>query len=510
MAINTKQRTIESIFSIAIRAAAFLAVLFAAAGSLIAQGSADLRVESKVASTYRIGEKLTYNVTFGGFKNAAYVETAVASSGTLSGRSAVELRSKIKTLEVVSAAFMHVDESRVIFVEPESGVPIYLVKTDSTSVTPKEYIFDYLKEPNSKYDLISVVYKARESAGVGAFSFVENGEVYTVTFVPGQNERVKTESGEFDTIMTMVQSEFLTKLGISQLKINFSTDEYHVPVLFRFKTPRADFRASLLSISLNAPEPTVVATPIPTPIVPATPKAPPTPEVYVDNRPLLPELGFQLGEMLEYRVTQGSRPAGVIALSARERKQFQGEDSLLLTAAVTAVEPGSQALTLGDGAKVQVDPDTLAPRWLESRFNSSFAGLSQSVTFDRKTGQIISGAGKAVEAPIGTHTLLSLFYAMRSFNLRPSKDPANPVNDTRVAVFWDAKPYIFTLRPSNPEDIMINGEHFSAQQITINTGDKELDALSPRVWIGTDSRIPLKFTIGTYQGELIAATAKPL
>jgi hypothetical protein len=102
-------------------------------------------------------------------------------------------------------------------------------------------------------------------------------------------------------------------------------------------------------------------------------------------------------------VTHAGRPAGVIAVSARERKQFQGEDSLLLTAAVTAVEPGAQALSLGDGAKVQVDPDTLAPRWLESRFNSSFSGLTQSVTFDRKTGQIISSSGKD-SAPIDTHT----------------------------------------------------------------------------------------------------------
>jgi hypothetical protein len=96
---------------------------------------------------------------------------------------------------------------------------------------------------------------------------------------------------------------------------------------------------------------------------------------------------------------------------------------------------------------------------------------------------------------------------MRSFNLRPSKDPKNPVNDTRVAVFWESKAYVFTLRPSDPEDIAINGEKVSAQLITINTGSAQLDALALKVWLSTEGRVPLRFSFGTFQADLISQTS---
>jgi hypothetical protein len=96
---------------------------------------------------------------------------------------------------------------------------------------------------------------------------------------------------------------------------------------------------------------------------------------------------------------------------------------------------------------------------------------------------------------------------MRSFNLRPSKDPGNPVNDTRVAVFWESKAYVFTLRPSNPEEIISNGEKTSAQLITITTGNLELDALALKVWLSTEGRVPLRLSVGAFQADLISQTS---
>ena len=116
------------------------------------------------------------------------------------------------------------------------------------------------------------------------------------------------------------------------------------------------------------------------------------------------------------------------------------------------------------------------------------------------------GAAKPVDAPIGTHTALSLIYAMRSFNLKPSRTASNPVNDTRVAVFWGQKALIVTLRPSPPEVITINGQKISAQLIAINTGDKELDAMAPKVWLSADERVPVRFSAGPYQADLVSRT----
>ncbi len=170
--------------------------------------------------------------------------------------------------------------------------------------------------------------------------------------------------------------------------------------------------------------------------------------MYVDNQPLLTELGFLLGELLEYQVTMHGKPAGTIALNTKERKRVDGQDCLLLTAAVMSVAPGSTSLRSGDLMQVRVDPNTLAPKYYESKFSSPFASLNQTLTFDPNGGEVGTGGKSTVDAPVGTHTILSLMYAIRSFNLKPSKDPSNPVNDTRVAVFWGDKPLIFTLRPS--------------------------------------------------------------
>src|SRR5690606_21699427 len=97
----------------------------------------------------------------------------------------------------------------------------------------------------------------------------------------------------------------------------------------------------------------------------------------------------------------------------------------------------------------------------------------------------------------------SLIFAMRSFNLKPSPVRDRPVNDTRVAVFWESQPYVFTLRPSQPAEITINGEMRQAQQISINTGHPQLDQLQLKVWLGMDaSRTPPRLTAALHQPDL--------
>lgn len=464
-------------------------------------------VSAEVPSRLRVGEKLSYNISFSRFLNAGHAELFVVSRGKIGATEAVEIRSRIKTFDLVSAAFFLVDESRTIYVAPDSVLPVYLSKISHLGPIPKESIANYLTLPASNFDIVSLIYKARESGGVGTYPVLENDKVFTVTFQTTTSERLKTDAGEFDTTISTVQSEFLTAGGIKDFKINFSTDDAHVPVMLRFKTAKGEFRAVLSSLSLPEP-PALPLPPTPTPTsTPAPAKKPtPVPDAYVDNKPLAPELGFQLGETLDYRVTYSSKPSGVITLKAGERKMFEKEDSLELSVTVTSIEPGSSTLNPGDNAMAQVDPETLAPQRTETRFVSPFIGLKQVLTFDKRTGGVSFGAEKPLDAPVGTHSIVSLIYAMRSFNLKPSKDPSNPVNDTRVAVFWESRPYIFTLRPSNAEEITINGEKVSAQLITITTDDKQLDGLAIKVWLSTEGRVPLRFSIGAYQAELITKT----
>ncbi|HQU94345.1 MAG TPA: DUF3108 domain-containing protein, partial [Pyrinomonadaceae bacterium] len=438
-----------------------------------------------------------------------YAEIYCVSSGSLSGKAAIELRSKVKTLNLVSAAVAQIDEVRTTFVDPESGSPLYISRTDNSEGLPKETISDFRQTGAASLDLLSLIYKIRHLGGSGTANVQVGEKVYSVAFSPSGTEKVTVPAGDWDTSIISVQSDYFTEQGFVDVKINLTADEAKVPVLIRLnKTKKSGYRVEAASIQTIVPDPPANPTPTPTPAVPvATPRPTATPEPYVPNQALAPELAFQLGETLEYRVTAGGRPVGTFVTRARERVQVAGRDTLILSLTVTNASPGNPILALNDSIVANVDPVSLAPYTLNIRMAGPLASLTQSVIFDDRTGSITFKGTSKVDAPIATHSILSLVYAMRSFNLKPSKVRDNPVNDTRVAVFWDSRPYVFTLRPSAAAEITVNGEKRQAQLITINTGNRELDQLGLKVWLSVDAtRVPLRFSAGQYQADLVSVS----
>ena len=461
---------------------------------------------------FRVGERVTYTVSFDKFNEVAYGEIYCVSRGALSGKDAVELRSKFKTLNLLSATTAAIDESRVVFVDPVSGNPLYSTRIDNSLGVPSESVRDSRQAASSAHDLLSLIYQIRHMNGSGAANFQEGERVYGVTFTPTGNERITVPAGDFETTIVSITSEYLTELGFTDVKINLTADDAKVPVLIRLnKTKKSGYRIQAASIQTIIPE-TVEVKPTPTPLPVATPspRATPTPDIYQPNEPLAPELAFQLGETLEYRVTTGGRPVGTFVTRARERVQIAGRDTLILSATATNAVPGNPFLALNDSIIVNADPLTLEPFTIDIRMVGPLAFLTQSAVFDARTGSIIYKGSNRVDAPVATHSILSLIYAMRSFNLKPSPVRDRPVNDTRVAVFWESQPYVFTLRPSQPAEITINGETRQAQQITINTGNPQLDQLQIKVWLSMEaSRVPLRFTAGPYQADLVSVSRIP-
>ncbi|HMJ07738.1 MAG TPA: DUF3108 domain-containing protein, partial [Pyrinomonadaceae bacterium] len=395
-----------------------------------------------------------------------------------------------------------------VFADPDSGMPLYVSAVQHTSGLPQETVSNYLTLPAQGYDLVTLIYKIRQNGGNGALSLYEGGKLYGVTMQIVGTEKVKTGAGEFDTSVVAVQSDFFTEHGLKDVRINLSNDEFKIPVELRFKTAKGEFDAVAASVTVAEPEtaatPVAIQTPLPSPM----PKPIVTPMPYVENQPLAPELAFQLGESLEYRISAGGQPVGNFKIEAKERKEMDGLDTLLLQARATKSEPQNRAFAVNDVISAQVSPETLAPKRSELRFSGNFKTYNQIAQFDSATGSITFNGTSVIDAPIGTHSILSLFYAVRSFNLKPSRDSKNPVNDTRVAVFWENQPYIFTLRPSAPEIIDLRGQKVSAQLISISTGNPTLDLLNIKIWLGNDgSRVPLRFAIGNYEGELVSETA---
>jgi len=465
------------------------------------------KVQTLPATPFRIGERLTYNISFESINNAAYAEIYAVSRGKLGEKDAVELRSKIKTNEIVSAFYL-LDETRTTYAASDSGLPLYVRKISNAGVTPKETIDNYLVNSTAYNDLLTMIYQARNAGGAGNFSFQEDERIYNAVFqTNGKSERLKTDAGEFDTTISTVQSDFLIEKGITNLRINFSSDTARVPVLIRFKTAKGDFRADLASVQTTEPETSAEPTPIPTntPRPQVTPKPVVTPTPYIENEPLAAELPFKLGETLEYQISTGGRMIGLVTLQAKERKQFSGQDNLLLTATVTGTEPNQQIFGLNDSIKAQVNPLSLAPQESQLKLSGALAGFNQQLLFDQRAGAVVGGKGNRVDIPVNTHSILSLAYAIRSFNLKPSKDLTNPVNDTRVAIFLDTQAYVVTLRPSNADIINLQGEKISAQLVSISTGNQTIDQYNLRLWLSNDEkRVPLRLMFGNYQADLVS------
>ena len=470
-----------------------------------ASAQAQTRIVPLPPTPFRIGEKLTYNISFERFDNAAYAEIYAVSRGKLGDKDAVELRSKIKTNELVSAFYL-IDETRTTYAASDSGLPLYVRKTSNAEVTPKETVSNYLVNPTAYNDLLTVIYQARNAGGSGSFSLQEDDKIYNAVFVnSGKTEKIKNVAGEFDTSVSTVESNFLTENGIKNLSINFSTDEARIPVLIRFKTAKGAFRAEIASVQNTEPETAVEPTPIPIQIQQPTPRPIATPTPYIENQPLLKDLPFALGETLEYQVTNSGQMVGLVALQAKERKQLSGQDSLVLTATVTETQANQQIFKLNDAIRANVNPESLAPQQIEIKLNGALAEFNQQILFDQRTGAAVSNKGTQMEIPVGTHSILSLAYAIRSFNLKRSRDLTNPVNDTRVAVFLDSKAFVFTLRPSDANILNLRGETVSAQLISISTGNPAIDRYNLRVWLTTDEkRLPLRLSFGTYQADLVS------
>ncbi|MGH9949340.1 MAG: DUF3108 domain-containing protein [Pyrinomonadaceae bacterium] len=456
--------------------------------------------QTEPAGVYRVGERITYNISLDKFKNVAYAETEVVSRGKFNGKDAFEIHSKLKTLNFVTVDFLLVDTARTVFVSPVDGSPIYVKDLDYSSGAPLESVTNFSDTAAGSFDLSSILFKIRASGPSGAFQIYEGGKQYGVTYNMIGTETVKTDAGDFPTNIIDVQSNFLTEHGIANLKINLSNEESAIPVQFRAKTSKGEFRASAASIQIAVPEATPTETPLPLKTPLPTPKPTPAAPVYIENQPLT-DKPFDLGETLEYSVTTGGRNVGTVVLTAKERKLVLGKDSLILSATATNAV-ATDLFRIGNGIRSNVDPNLLSPYDSEVRFDGPLAGFNQSVKFDTDSGKAVVN-GASIDIPVGTHNILSLIYAMRQFNLSPSRNSTNPTNDTRVAVFWLGQANVFVLRPAVPQVITIGERKISAQQISIATGNPQLDALSLKVWLSDDiRRIPVRFAIGAYQLDL--------
>jgi len=460
---------------------------------------------AQTTTTLKTGERLTYNISFGNLDSAGFAETRVVSKGKLEGRDAVELFGKLTSFELLNAAFYSWDFERTVFVSPIDGSPLYIKETSKNGIAPLVTVRNYLNGAAPEFDLLSLLFRVRTFGGVGNFSILEGGERHNVDLVVTGGETVSTSAGTFETQISEVQSSLLSGMGIREFRINLTADDRKLPVQIRFRTPTGVIRMRLASIQdlSPAPSPSVTITPAPTPV--ATPTPEPTPRPYQDNMPLTADLPFSLGESLDFIVSKSGTEIAKVRLAASERRLFEDKDSLHLTARVLSTAQGNDLFSSSDLAEAWVDPDTLVPSISSLRLEGPLSEYSRTVKLNQTEGTAMVGPAPPVQIPVGTHSLLSLAYAVRAFSFRIDPDPNNPANDTRVSIFAGSEPLVVTMRPTGREEIEVAGRKWKSQSLSIRSGVPFIDSRNIRLWISLDSRrLPLRIEFGEYSADLAA------
>ena len=471
---------------------------------------------------YRTGERLTYNVSFSNFISAAHVELQVVARGNFFGREGIQLRAHAETTGLVNAALFAINNDYVTYVDPATGLPFHsqqVVREGTrTSDTSRAFndpagttvIPSALKagESPGTYDFVSAIYRLR------ALPLVE-GSTYYLS-VKGETEdyqaevkvtgrqAIKTLVGSFNTLVGHVRVTNNSRANNYRIRIFFSDDERHVPVLITARIAAGELRAELAGSEFVKPVApvTVPTTPVKPPIEGPTPVVPPQPpddsgDANLDNLP------FKVGEQLNYQIFLGDTTpqAGTATFQVRARTRQFDRDALMFTLRAQTTNAAQRLFFANDQISSYVDPKTLLPFRSEMNLAEGTRRMSQTLTINQDYGTATSDKGQRIEIPIGTHEYLSFFYVARTFNITPPRRNA-------VSILVNNQPKTLFITSLRRETIQIGSQTIPAIQLSLTTDDPQPDKYLFRVWISDDKRrLPVRLTASTPLGQVRADLA---
>ena len=485
-------------------------LLLALTFPLIAQQMEAVTPLSLAQSPYRVGERLTYNVSFSNFPSAAHVEVEVVSHANHFGRDAIQLRAHVETSGVVNVALFAINNDYVTYIDPESGLPFRSEETVRDAIRSADSVQDFSQPagneaipPKQKgfpgtFDFLSVFYRARAlqlaEGGIYNFSVRGEGTEYQAELKVTGRETIRTNVGSFPTIVTQIK---VPNSPLRSLRIYFTDDAGHVPVLMITRLSAGELRAELAGSELIKP-PGETATPTP-PII-AAPRPSPSPAV---PPPLSSNLPFKLGEELNYQVFIGSSntPLGMASFQVRGRSRYFERDGLLLTVTAQTTGAGARIFVARDQIDSYVDPKSLLPYRTSMNLAEGQRRLNQILTTNQDTGTVTTDKGLRIEIPVGTHDYVSFFYVIRTLI---------PVTGKRSAVSMlvENKPKTIFIDALPRESIDLGPRRVQAIPLKLTTDDPEPDKYQLRLWLSDErQRLPLRITCITKLGPLRADLA---
>ena len=475
------------------------------------------------SAPYRAGEKLTYNVSFSNFTTAAHVELFNAGRGRFFDREGFELRARVQTVGVVRAALYAIDNEYTSYVEPQTGLPFRTrfqrLDGGATAQTPTGpgYSAPAVEATPATYDFLSALYRLRAlPLAAGAVYPVRaqgDGTQYEAELRVVGRETVKTPAGTFNAVVTQLRVRNNSAVNDYRSRIYFTDDERHVPVLLTAKLKTGEIRAELASSELINATATLPSGNVAENARP--PDTTPTPARVVARPPAggdgaaaaggaeadtSSDLPFKVGEQLNFNFFLGTspQPVGIATYHVRARNRYSGRDGLWLSATMATTNALEQVFPVADKIETYVDAKTLLPFRSQLQIREGTHRLQGVVALDQERGSAIVTDGSTIEIPVGTYDLVSVIYALRSFDLTPPKRNA-------VALLINKRPRTLFITSLKRETIEIGGKRIPTFQLALATDDAQGDRFQLRLWVGTDRRrLPLRLTATTPLGPVRA------
>jgi hypothetical protein len=489
---------------------------------VFAQEKSDAAAVPFSTAPYKIGEHLTYNVAYSNFPSAAHVEVQVVSRGIYFGREGLQLRGHVETTGVVNVALFAINNDYTTYVDPESGLPFHSqgviheasrstdISLDFTqpagaiAIPPKQGTFP------GTYDFLAAFYRLRalplSEGSTYNFSIRGSAETYQAEIKVVGRQVIKTNVGSFNTIVSQIRVANNSLVNGYRLKIYFSDDERHVPVLLTAKVGVGEVRAEIAGTEFVAtPAPIAAATPpiiaSPTP----TPLAKPTPGISVEPE----SWPFKVGEQLNYQVFLGGSNAVIATANfqVRGHSRYFNRDGLLLAVQAQTTAEAQRLFVANDQINSYVDSNALLPFRTELSLVEGRRRSNQTLSVNQDYGTATTGTGEKIEIPVGTHDYLSFFYSMRTFNLNPPKRNA-------ISILVNNKPKTLFIGSLKRETIEVGAQKIPAIALSLTTDDPQSDKYLLRMWVSDDKRhLPLRITgsteIGVFRADLVIIPATP-
>jgi len=467
---------------------------------------------------YRVGERLTYNVSFSNFISAAHVELFVAARGTFFGRDAFELRAHVETTGVVSAALYALNNDYTTYVDQNTGLPFRAQEVVREAARTSDTSSDF-NQPASNpavpdkpaaagfagtYDFLSALYRLRAlPLGEGStypFTVRAGSQEYQAELKVKGHEMIRTNVGSFNAIVSEIRMPNNSAINDYRLRIYFSDDERHVPILVTAKVRSGEIRAVIAGSQLVPEAPAKQPTPS-AKVAVAPPQSPP---LTGSGSPIADEvlaaLPFKVGEQLNYQVYLGGNQevVGLASFQVRARSRYFDHDGLMLTVTAQTTNAAQRLFFANDQVNSYIDPKTLLPFRTDLKLVEGQKRTTESLTINQDYGTATSAKGQKIEIPVGTHDCLSIFYAIRSMNLTPPKRNA-------LSIMVNNRPRTLFISSLSRETIQFGSQKIRAIQLSLTTDDPQSDKFALRAWISDDDRrLPLRLTATTRLGPLRA------